>query len=514
MAVFQISRIQIRRGQAQTGTGIPQLASGELAWAIDTQELYIGNGAVSEGAPAVGNTKIITAADNILDLANTYQYRVNDATVQTGLDENYPVVRNLQSVLDESCSNLNFEILANGEDQTQKIQHAVNQLWTNPANVSETSSRVTLEFLPGTYDISSTIYLPSYVSIVGAGPNKTVFNFTGTGTVFEFVKDNDGNTIQYNNQPRYCRLEGFSVLGDSANTEFFKLASVRDSQFSNIKISFRADPIVTPFEGEGYLPKANTIGIGMYAFSSVVTTQRNTFTDISIDECYYSVWSKEDIFNNVFENCKFTDANYGIAFGIGTSLLQLSANEKFGPRKNVVKNSLFESIAADAIYIEAGYGNRSNSNVFNEIAGAQLNFVAAGNSSVQDSFSQVANIKGSADFTLLETQKLELRFSLSPVAAITVPIGTSTGCVVKYICRSEIYNQMRRGSISVAINPDNGAVQLVDDFDYTGDIGGEDNVFFNAELIGTNLVIYYTNFNSGDVSSTPSIMTYTYSTIS
>lgn len=39
MAVLQISKIQIRRGTAGGGTGIPQLASGELAWALDTQEI-------------------------------------------------------------------------------------------------------------------------------------------------------------------------------------------------------------------------------------------------------------------------------------------------------------------------------------------------------------------------------------------------------------------------------------------------------------------------------------------
>ena len=45
MAVVQISRIQVRRGRINSGTGLPQLASGEMAWAIDSQELYIGNGA-------------------------------------------------------------------------------------------------------------------------------------------------------------------------------------------------------------------------------------------------------------------------------------------------------------------------------------------------------------------------------------------------------------------------------------------------------------------------------------
>ena len=71
MAVVQISRIQIRRGQKNQGAGLPQLASGELGWAIDTRELYIGNGAVSEGAPTVGNTKVLTQYDNIFSLADS-----------------------------------------------------------------------------------------------------------------------------------------------------------------------------------------------------------------------------------------------------------------------------------------------------------------------------------------------------------------------------------------------------------------------------------------------------------
>ena len=69
MAVVQISKIQVRRGQKNIGTGLPQLASGEIGWAIDTRELFIGNGAVSEGAPAVGNTKVLTQYDDLFQLA-------------------------------------------------------------------------------------------------------------------------------------------------------------------------------------------------------------------------------------------------------------------------------------------------------------------------------------------------------------------------------------------------------------------------------------------------------------
>ena len=86
MAVVSISRIQQRRGKANSGTGLPQLASGEFGWAIDTQELYIGNGSVSEGAPAIGNTRILTQhdIDNLNSPSNifgqlTYVYKSSGA---------------------------------------------------------------------------------------------------------------------------------------------------------------------------------------------------------------------------------------------------------------------------------------------------------------------------------------------------------------------------------------------------------------------------------------------------
>ena len=83
MAVVQISRIQLRRGQKNTATGIPQLASGEMAWAIDAQELYIGSGSVNEGAPAVENIRVLTEKDTLLDLIGDYQYEKDNPIIQT-----------------------------------------------------------------------------------------------------------------------------------------------------------------------------------------------------------------------------------------------------------------------------------------------------------------------------------------------------------------------------------------------------------------------------------------------
>ena len=57
MAIVQISQIKHRRG---TNENLPQLASAELGWSVDTQQLYIGNGTLEEGAPEIGNTEILT----------------------------------------------------------------------------------------------------------------------------------------------------------------------------------------------------------------------------------------------------------------------------------------------------------------------------------------------------------------------------------------------------------------------------------------------------------------------
>ena len=112
MAVIQLSRIQVRRGQKNQGTGLPQLASGELGWAIDTQELYIGNGSLSEGAPNVGNTKILTAGDNIFSLSAGYTYKEPETYIQTGPDASTPTGRSLQTRLDDQVSIKHFGVVA------------------------------------------------------------------------------------------------------------------------------------------------------------------------------------------------------------------------------------------------------------------------------------------------------------------------------------------------------------------------------------------------------------------
>ena len=178
MAVVQISKIQLRRGK-KLESGLPQLASGEMAWAIDTQELYVGNGAVSEGAPLVGNTKILTEHDNILDLLDQYRYKPGDTTILTGLNGNV-TERTVQQRLDEgrvNAASFGISGLDSSVDQTALIQNAINSLYIT----TTATNRVALEFDPGTYRVTGTLYIPSYVRLIGSGKERTVFNFVTGG---------------------------------------------------------------------------------------------------------------------------------------------------------------------------------------------------------------------------------------------------------------------------------------------------------------------------------------------
>jgi hypothetical protein len=199
MAVVQISRIQVRRGKENSGSGLPQLASGEMAWSVDAQNLWIGNGSVAEGAPNVGNTKILTANDlgsngNILDLI-TFQYKKNDYSIVTSsLGPNYPIIRPLQDRLDDAVSVMDFGATGDGvTDDTAALQLAINELFLNPINVTNKSSRKTLIFPAGTYITTTTLYVPSYATLIGYGIGKTTIQYNNTasapGPVIQFVND-------------------------------------------------------------------------------------------------------------------------------------------------------------------------------------------------------------------------------------------------------------------------------------------------------------------------------------
>ena len=178
MAIIQISRIQMRRGLSDN---VPQLASAELGWAINTRKLYIGNGTLSEGAPTTGNTEILTVYSDIVSLQNTYSFKGeydNLAAVQTGPDLLSPVTRSMQSKLDDIVNARDFG--AQGDGSTNNVDilnRAIDEIYRAGIAAipsTEASKRRTIHLPAGVYNLTGdVIRLLPYVKLKGDGKNST-----------------------------------------------------------------------------------------------------------------------------------------------------------------------------------------------------------------------------------------------------------------------------------------------------------------------------------------------------
>ena len=176
MAILQISRITQRTGLAQD---LPEpLAGAELGWAIDTRQLFIGNGELTEGAPVIGNTEILTEFSDILEFTTAYTYKGAAAgyDVQTGATSGTVVSQSLQSRLDSYAIVTDFGATGDGvTDDTAAINRALFQLYCRQTN---TQVRRSLFFPAGTYLITDTILIPPFAQLYGEGPNSSIIKFS------------------------------------------------------------------------------------------------------------------------------------------------------------------------------------------------------------------------------------------------------------------------------------------------------------------------------------------------
>jgi hypothetical protein len=568
VAVYEIARIQIRRGRAQSGTssGIPQLASGELAWAIDSQELYIGNGAVSEGAPSVGNTRVLTeqdlnqygvlgqtcvnievfpwqpnfayvagatvSQDNVtylclvahtspatfdpaqLDpvtfepiwLTTPFLFSYKKADVMTGLTINDPVVRCVIDRLSDRVSLADFTTLADvaGNDYTLPLQRAIQQLFVNAqhtaVDAANSNYRVTLEIPPGTYNITNTIYLPSYATIIGAGADKTILNFSTTSAMIGFYDDNSaiGNSTDplFLTQARHITLKGITIKHDAnllpLNVQAgLDVNCVRNSVFEDINI-----------EGNWDYTYAETSSGVLLSSVGAVTSQDNIFKNINISGFSNGIWAKHDILNNTFENLIIGNVQQGIMLGVGITVPV--PGEMTGPTNTLISNCTFKGIARHAVYIEHGIDNcienctliNVGCNSFGEVDSVPVypqiyidtpknvvnNIKSARTAILSDPLSilkYVPEISGTALKYSLHGN-LTAAIATGDIFVGRLPIRTnSTGVAEKIINYTIDYtydsttadNYARRGVLNIVADFSNDSLdnlQLIDVFDYFG----------------------------------------------
>ncbi len=518
MAVVQISRIQVRRGQKNAGSGIPQLASGELGWAVDARELFIGNGAVSEGAPQVGNTKVLTQYDNLFDLADTYSYRASDAWMNTGGSGGTPVTRTLQNRLDDRVSGRSFGLTGETTQvATSKLQSAIDQLYLNDANKGSIASRVILHLEAGEYVIDDTIYIPPYTNIVGAGSDKTVIR-TNTVSKPIFQTVNSSSTVGTPashattttiNQPKGIRLEGIT-LETTVGNKALVLNSCKDSSFTDVKVlgAWSSGDAVT----------ATDIGIEINNLSSTVESKNLEFDGCTFHGFSYGVQSDWDIHNNKWSDCQFAECAYGIGFGTGLSSLDITpgSGKTVGPSKNTINTCYFHDINRHAIWAKFGIENSSMHNKF-ELCGndgsadhvpsySVIKFERIGNLSTDDFFSRTAvlsydnNYWDSVKYVPEIEGAVEAKFGQVHVLNTISRTGTDATGIIKqkrfrlpaeddianqrydidYVITSRNYPAFRSGTVTINVNGIDKSVTVSDSQDYTGTSAYEDDIAFDA----------------------------------
>ena len=242
MAVTQISRIQHRRGLEQD---LPQLASAELGWSIDTRQLYIGNGTLDEGAPIVGVTRILTEHDiatiteDIEFTDYTFVGNVAGYAAQTGASVLSPTIRTYQQKLDDFVNVRDFGALGDGiTDDTLAVNRAIQQIYKSSVSPIDPRARRTIYFPGGIYLTSGPILVPPYARLVGDGMGSTIIKQTqGNSTVVNLCDSlfqidagiGTGSSVY----PQDIEINGMQFF--NSNTSITSPVCVIDSA-SNVKI--------------------------------------------------------------------------------------------------------------------------------------------------------------------------------------------------------------------------------------------------------------------------------------
>ena len=512
MAVVQISRIQHRRGRART-SGVPQLSSGELGWAVDLQKLYIGNGSVSEGAPATGNTEILTTKSNILDLVGQYTYRTND-NVQTGATGATPVQRTIAQKLDDIVSVTDFGANGDGSDQTAALQRAVDQLFLSP--IGGENKNITLKIPAGEYLITSPIYIPPFANIIGDGMEKTLL--TGTGSSVFYTKNGDsagaGNyaedsTNSSSNQPRYIRISDMTITHSSYGGTII-LQNCRDSEFRNIRCV-----------GQWSFGDGIDVDYGAFKLRSgsigSLDCNNNIFKNIHIENYVYGYFTDDDASYNHFDGGKMKTLGYGFKFAVDA--VPGAAGQVTGPSYNTFENISFNNINNQAIICDQGTTNTSKNNKFvfvgNDGANSHnpqssvIRFAKHGNHSLGDYFQRTGDLTVNPNFnTGLYPPEIEGPINYENAYPVTTTIGgiltyeyfmglpalTDRGVIevdYKYTAENAPGPVHRRGTWRLEWNRELSGtdIDFGDDYTYSGNSSKLEALEFRATLSGNKIFI-------------------------
>jgi hypothetical protein len=391
MAIVQISRITNRKGLIEN---LPQLAGAELGWAVDTRQLFIGNGTLEEGAPVIGNTEILTEFSDITTLSNyTYKDSAVGYTAQTGPTSSDPAVRTVQAKLDDFADVRDFGAVGDGSaDDTEAISRALYQLYCVQSN---SQIRRSLYFPAGTYRITESLIIPTFAKLVGEGADCTTILLDTSSDISSLSayvarygdsKQQTGVNIGSNGATAPRNIEISSMTFQSVEiTDIFLVEDASQCYFDSVNFigPLTVADITTDPAGD------NIAGVRFASTVSLVCNQ------ITFDKCRftglnYGINTDQQITSVTVSNSKFETLYQGISLGAGSPV-------NGGPTGFRAVHNMFDLIYAEGIIYEDVSLNVSAYNVFYDVANQYSSTPTASvvlfgndnNVSVSDMFSRV-----------------------------------------------------------------------------------------------------------------------------
>lgn len=409
MSIVQISRITNRKGLQQD---LPQpLAPAELGWSVDTRQLFIGPGTLSEGSPDErNNVEILTEYSDILATQTAYTYQGTAAgyTVQTGSTVGSPVSQSVQRRLDSYCVVSDFGVTGDGvTDDTAAINRALYQLYCVQANPQ---IRRSLFFPAGTYMITDTILVPPYAMLYGEGPESSILNFfvtawtstvayapgvlvksgslyyrsnfavpVGTGlsdqvggqyywgnistgaanSLSSYIMRTASSTQQTGvnivspNEPQNILISNMNMITNQI-MDGVLIERAHDCAFTNVGIQ---GPLTTAT----LTVSTDDIAAVRWASTTTLVDNRVNFENCSFGGFTYGTNTQQQIEGIVFSNCKFDTLYQGAYLG-GTSPVN------GGPSGVRLISNTFDNIYAEGVVINSVSLNTTTNNVFYDVA--------------------------------------------------------------------------------------------------------------------------------------------------
>jgi hypothetical protein len=408
VAVVQISKIQVRRGQKNSNSGVPQLSSAEFAWALDTQELFIGNGSVADGAPYVGNTKILTEHDNLLALASSYQFASDDTSISLS------VPRTLQGKLDEYVSVTDFGAVGDGStDCVAAFTTAFNELFKN---VNENYRKV-LMVPNGEYLFTSGLAIPSGVILKGETQEGAVLNIGSNSIRFVTSTGLESAVFESTNRPQNIkisnltikRVTGQLVLTGVANSTFDTVKFLGEYNLGNTVSSYATEPAAVFWNNDQAGIKVDNINFNSCRFEA---------NSISV-KCVQTVRFDTKV---KFTNCEFFENDTGIY--ISGVPFDSTKTPPFQGNRWQIKDCDFEEVAKQAFKSTNGFGTQIT----------QSKFKLCGNSTgnAASPLESIVYFGEKTDNVVIDCTSD--RFQAAALTTPTRPLPSSTASVI------EVYN--------------------------------------------------------------------------